>query len=483
MLQQSPMVTAHPDFKSSSQGRRTRHLFSQANHGKKHPPPGTILLLEPFSSSSVLPSNTEASGPHLGLHKENNQVFKNHVASWFLPISSFFFVRRPWRNPPHDLKLYKGAVHVVVTWDFINFLFTDKRVQDYIEFLPEVGVPDEALFSTINHNAILDAPGNFPYGDDDYRNGGSYVNRWKHFYPHECSGVWRHAVCIFDLYGMKPLFKPDSPYLFVNKFVMHLNAPVLDVTERWFYDWQDWYYRHANQSITDLDFFRNLPQVRYQLKRLGPTPRCGPEASVFEGNTEGEEDGSRRRMLLFTIGLALEPSMEEDLLASFFLLFFFFFFFVFFSNSLSSVKKKEADWQSVELNGKIALEDKLLIVFLGLNRPRAFPAKSDADYRNGGSYVNRWKHFYPHECSGVWRHAVCIFDLYGMKPLFKPDSPYLFVNKFVMHLNAPVLDVTERWFYDWQDWYYRHANQSITDLDFFRNLPQVRYQLKRLGPT
>ncbi|VDN99470.1 unnamed protein product [Rodentolepis nana] len=170
--------------------------------------------------------------------------------------------------------MHKGAVHVVVTWDFVNFLFTDKRVQDYVDFLPEVGIPDEALFSTVNHNAMLNAPGNFPYGDKDYRNGGSYINRWKHFFPSECSGVWRHAVCIYDLYGMKPLFKPDSPYLFVNKFVMHINAKVLDVTERWFYDWQDWYYRHSNESITDLNFYRNLPQVKYQLNRLPPPPNA-----------------------------------------------------------------------------------------------------------------------------------------------------------------------------------------------------------------
>ena len=104
-------------------------------------------------------------------------------------------------------------------------------------------------------------------GDEEYRNGGYYVNRWKHFFPSECSGVWRHAVCIYDLYGMKPLYNPDSPYLFVNKFVMHINGRVLDVTEQWFYDWQDWHYLHANQNITNLDFYHNLPQVKYQLTR------------------------------------------------------------------------------------------------------------------------------------------------------------------------------------------------------------------------
>ncbi|EUB60081.1 Beta-1,3-galactosyl-O-glycosyl-glycoprotein beta-1,6-N-acetylglucosaminyltransferase 3 [Echinococcus granulosus] len=179
----------------------------------------------------------------------------------------FFYVRRAWRDPPHGLQMYKGAVHVVVTWDFINFLFTDQRVKDLLDYLPEVGIPDEALFSTVNHNAILNAPGNFPYGDNVYRNGGFYVNRWKHFFPEECSGVWRHSVCIFDLYGMQPLFTPDSPHLFVNKFVMHINAPVLDVTEQWFYNWQEWYYRHADQNVTNLNYFRNLPQVRYQLSK------------------------------------------------------------------------------------------------------------------------------------------------------------------------------------------------------------------------
>lgn len=107
-------------------------------------------------------------------------------------------------------------------------------------------------------------------GDEQYRVGGYYVNRWKRFYPDECSGTWRHTVCIFDLYGMDPLFQPDPHYLFINKFVMHINAKVMDITERWFYEWQDWYYLHANQSITDLDFYRNLPQAKYQLNRRPP---------------------------------------------------------------------------------------------------------------------------------------------------------------------------------------------------------------------
>lgn len=71
-------------------------------------------------------------------------------------------------------------------------------------------------------------------------------------------------MCIFDLYGMMPLFNPDSPYLFVNKFVMHINSRVLDMTEQWFYNWQEWYYRNADQNITNLNYYRNLPQVRYQ---------------------------------------------------------------------------------------------------------------------------------------------------------------------------------------------------------------------------
>ncbi|VDD77615.1 unnamed protein product [Mesocestoides corti] len=71
---------------------------------------------------------------------------------------------------------------------------------------------------------------------------------------------------------MKPLFTPDSPHLFVNKFVMHINADVMSVTEQWFYDWQDWYYRHADQNITNLDYYRSLPQVQYQSARRNQSP-------------------------------------------------------------------------------------------------------------------------------------------------------------------------------------------------------------------
>ena len=77
-------------------------------------------------------------------------------------LCRFWYQRRAWRDPPHKIELHKGAVHIVATWDYINFLFTDQRVKDLIDYLPQVGVPDEALFSTVNHNAIFNAPGGFP---------------------------------------------------------------------------------------------------------------------------------------------------------------------------------------------------------------------------------------------------------------------------------------------------------------------------------
>ena len=74
----------------------------------------------------------------------------------------FFLSRKALRDPPHGITLHKGAVHIVATWEYINFLFTDKLVEDLLKYLPKVGVPDEALFSTVNHDPTFNAPGNFP---------------------------------------------------------------------------------------------------------------------------------------------------------------------------------------------------------------------------------------------------------------------------------------------------------------------------------
>ncbi|KAL7053457.1 hypothetical protein AAHC03_027121 [Spirometra sp. Aus1] len=169
----------------------------------------------------------------------------------------FDFYRYPiLHRPPHGLQLYKGSVHVVLSWAFVDFIFTDPRVRDFLHFLPHVGVPDEAFFSTVNHNALLSAPGGFPYGDEAYRRGEGFVNRWKHFWPEECHGKWRHLVCIPALEDLQPLFRLQSPELFINKFVMHLNSDVLDVTEGWFYDRQDWLYRHQNLTFAPWTFLQ-----------------------------------------------------------------------------------------------------------------------------------------------------------------------------------------------------------------------------------
>ncbi|VDN14718.1 unnamed protein product [Dibothriocephalus latus] len=104
-------------------------------------------------------------------------------------------------------------------------------------------------------------------GDEAYRRGEGFVNRWKKFWPSECHGKWRHLVCIPTLEDLQPAFRLQSPELFINKFVMHLNSHVLDVTEDWFYDRQAWLYRHQNVTLAPLEFFENLPHVKYQTNR------------------------------------------------------------------------------------------------------------------------------------------------------------------------------------------------------------------------
>ena len=63
--------------------------------------------------------------------------------------------------PPFGLTIIKGSVHITANRDFVDFVLNSHPGKDLVEWVKNVGVPDEALFAMINHNPQLGVKGSY----------------------------------------------------------------------------------------------------------------------------------------------------------------------------------------------------------------------------------------------------------------------------------------------------------------------------------
>jgi hypothetical protein len=68
----------------------------------------------------------------------------------------------PTLPPPYGIKVTKGAVHVAVSRGFVDFCLHDKKAQEILSWMRfSCKIPDEAFFTTLNHNRQLGVPGSY----------------------------------------------------------------------------------------------------------------------------------------------------------------------------------------------------------------------------------------------------------------------------------------------------------------------------------
>jgi hypothetical protein len=65
-------------------------------------------------------------------------------------------------RPPHGIRVTKGAVHVAVTRGYVDYVLHDHRARDILKWMSySCYIPDEAFFTTLNHNPHLHVPGSY----------------------------------------------------------------------------------------------------------------------------------------------------------------------------------------------------------------------------------------------------------------------------------------------------------------------------------
>ena len=60
---------------------------------------------------------------------------------------------------PVDVRLTKGAVHVVVPRKFVEYVLNNVIARRFLEWVKDTGEPDETFFSSLGHSPHLGVPG------------------------------------------------------------------------------------------------------------------------------------------------------------------------------------------------------------------------------------------------------------------------------------------------------------------------------------
>ncbi|XP_068120580.1 beta-1,3-galactosyl-O-glycosyl-glycoprotein beta-1,6-N-acetylglucosaminyltransferase 7-like [Hyperolius riggenbachi] len=130
--------------------------------------------------------------------------------------------------PPHNITLYFGTAYYALTRDFVQFVLSDRRAKDLLEWSKDTYSPDEHYWVTLNR--IKGVPGSTP---DAGWEGNIRAVKWRDQEGASHSGCHGHYVrdiCVFGLGDLQWLM--DSPHLFANKFDPHRYPVVTDCLER-----------------------------------------------------------------------------------------------------------------------------------------------------------------------------------------------------------------------------------------------------------
>ncbi|XP_058523942.1 N-acetyllactosaminide beta-1,6-N-acetylglucosaminyl-transferase isoform X1 [Ochotona princeps] len=119
-------------------------------------------------------------------------------------------------SPPHQLTIYFGSAYVALTREFVNFVFSDKRAVDLLQWSRDTYSPDEHFWVTLNR--IPDVPGSMPNAS---WTGNLRAVKWNDMEDQHggCHGHYVHGICIYGNGDLKWLM--SSPSLFANKFELN----------------------------------------------------------------------------------------------------------------------------------------------------------------------------------------------------------------------------------------------------------------------
>ncbi|XP_061192186.1 beta-1,3-galactosyl-O-glycosyl-glycoprotein beta-1,6-N-acetylglucosaminyltransferase-like [Saccostrea echinata] len=172
-----------------------------------------------------------------------------------------------WANagqPPHKIRPIKGAVHVTVNRNFVEYSINNHVGKDFLAWVQKAGtVPDETFFASLIHNPHLGIPGSFKgQVETDYSLKKPFLSRFKswrdapNYWP--CHGHFVRGICIFGL-GDLPLLA-RRPEFFANKFHIDYQPHILLCLDQLLFNrTRDEYFGRLQ---FETDYYENLEYIK-----------------------------------------------------------------------------------------------------------------------------------------------------------------------------------------------------------------------------
>ncbi|XP_012583539.1 PREDICTED: beta-1,3-galactosyl-O-glycosyl-glycoprotein beta-1,6-N-acetylglucosaminyltransferase 7 [Condylura cristata] len=118
------------------------------------------------------------------------------------------------KEPPHNLTVYFGSAYYVLTRKFVEFVLTDTRAKDMLQWSAGLRSPERLYWATLNR--LKDAPGTTPHAgwEGDVR---AVKRRNEEGKGHDgCKGHYVQDSCVYGPGDLPWIIQ--SPSLFANQF-------------------------------------------------------------------------------------------------------------------------------------------------------------------------------------------------------------------------------------------------------------------------
>ena len=138
------------------------------------------------------------------------------------------------RRIPHNLQLYKGLAYMAISYQFANFLLTNKTAIEVHEFFKTCDIPEEHFYSTLYK--LPGVPGGFNKSipSDFFHVIAVFWADDRVGWSQECAGETVHGICIVATGNWKEVVarsRDGEKSLFHNKYFMEQDHVVMDCME------------------------------------------------------------------------------------------------------------------------------------------------------------------------------------------------------------------------------------------------------------
>ncbi|KAM9590203.1 beta-1,3-galactosyl-O-glycosyl-glycoprotein beta-1,6-N-acetylglucosaminyltransferase 7-like isoform 1-T4 [Trichechus inunguis] len=154
----------------------------------------------------------------------------NQSHSKFTPEANIYISpnKRFKEKPPHNLTVYFGSAYYVLTRKFVEFVLTDIRAKDLLQWCKDIQSPEQHYWVTLNR--VKDAPGATANAGWE---GHVRAIKWKHEEgnAHDgCKGHYVQDICVYGLGDLPWIIQ--SPSLFAHKFESSTDPLAVTCLER-----------------------------------------------------------------------------------------------------------------------------------------------------------------------------------------------------------------------------------------------------------